>query len=247
MEIPNLYVPATRLPLKSHRPPQPFGKTDYKHIQTPGVPYISPETVGHLNSDDLIYAVHPRERYEPPNNTDDPSIVHLPDWYTDNQDDKIKIVCPLSTGRQGAQAVLCEVLRALDVLWKKMGHKSNDLPRKVVAKISDPLHYRGHIDPVAEADREYAQEAAAYIQLHGKRDTKVYTDKPDLVPKFYGTWTTDITFNHFRKTGMSAKDRAKTLKAEASKRKLFDAAVAAAKNGDSSSKQSKLSPHSGKL
>lgn len=227
MEFPPLYANATKLSLKSHRPPEPFGKTGYKHFKTPGVPEISPATVGHLNQRDLIYALHPRERYEP-------SIMPMPGWFIDNQQTTIKIVGKLSSNDQGAQVFICQVLRTPDVLWKKMGYKTHDLPRKVVAKIFDPLHYHGYVDPVAEADREYAQEAAAYAQLHDKRDTKTYMDKPDLAPQFYGTWTTDITFDHFRKNVMSSAAKQQKLKAEGKKRKQFNANAAAAKNSDPS-------------
>ncbi|KAH7358808.1 hypothetical protein B0T11DRAFT_330557 [Plectosphaerella cucumerina] len=234
MEFHPLYANATELSLKSHRPPEPFGKTGYKHVKTPGVLDISPATVGHLNQKDLIYALHPRERYEP-------SIMPMPSWFIDNQQTIIKIVGQLSSNDQGAQVVICQVLHTPDVLWKKMGYKTHDLPRKVVAKIFDPLHYHGYVDPVAEADREYAQEAAAFVHLHDKRDTKTYTDKPDLVPHFYGTWTMDITFDHFRKNVMSSAARQQKLKAEGEKRKQFDAAVAAAANNNGDpSQQPKL-------
>ncbi|KAH7366963.1 hypothetical protein B0T11DRAFT_325266 [Plectosphaerella cucumerina] len=216
MSVVQLYTRGIILPLRSHRPPEPFGKPDYKHPKTPSVKDLAPEDVSHLSYNEITFARHPRERHEP-------SIVPLPSWFPYNQTARVKIEYRLSCTSEGAQVVLCSVLEPDPDVWKKMGHAC---PKKVVAKIFDPLYYRNTHDMVDAADREYAQEAAAYIHLHGHRMDKnrTYLDKPDIVPGFFGTWTTDVTRAHLRKSFMSLKDKKKTKKKEAYERKLFDEA-----------------------
>lgn len=78
--------------------------------------------------------------------------------------------------------------------------------RPPASRTYDPVHYFNNPDMVAEADRQYAQEAAAYFRLH--RRMCMYAEKPQLAPKFYCTWTTCITrdrlVEHF---GNKEKDR----------------------------------------
>ncbi|KAH6684904.1 hypothetical protein F5X68DRAFT_276952 [Plectosphaerella plurivora] len=206
--------PGIALPLRSHRPTEPFGKRDYRHPETSEVEAITPEDVGNLSYDEITFARHPRERHKP-------SILPLPEWFADNQTAKLSIECMLSVGSYGAKVVLCSVDNAPKAAWEKMGQ---DCPELIVAKIFDPLNYNDTPDPVAAADREYAQEAAAYFRMHSERLAKnpAYMDKPDLVPGFYGTWTTDITRDHLRKSFMSPHHKKKTKKKEALARKKFE-------------------------
>jgi hypothetical protein len=234
-DTPDLWGENIHLPITSHRPPEPFGSTSYKHAKTPGVTDISPETVGHLLHNEFTFARHPRERHEP-------SLFPMPDWFIDNQTANLRIVDTLSTDKRGAQVVLCDVYPAPTELWKRMGHSvSPSAKAQVVAKIFDPLHYDSP-DTVAEADLEYAQEAAAYIHMHGQRKEPTYANKPNLVPRFYGTWTTDVTLNHIRKSFVPTALRKDIKSQEAKDRAAFDAAAAAAKEAGASSQTTKLEP-----
>ncbi|KAH6662668.1 hypothetical protein F5X68DRAFT_266151 [Plectosphaerella plurivora] len=230
-ELVNLYDTCIHLPITTHRPPVPFGKKDYKEESTPGVADMSSEAIEGLSYDEVTFARHPRERHE--------HAGDLPDWFSDNQTATLKIVCPISTSTWGARVVLCEVKSPAVAFWRKMGHK---IPTMVVAKIFDPLYYRDCPDMVAEADREYAHEAAAYMHLHDHRQHPSYANKPGLVPRFYGTWTTDITTEHLRKSFMSKPLRKATAAREAKNRAAFDAAVLAAKPSGSSSQTTTLAP-----
>jgi hypothetical protein len=119
-----------------------------------------------------------------------------------------------------------------------MGQETPDM---IVAKIFDPLHYFDCDDRVAEADREYAAEAAAYMHLHGQRHTKAY--KPGFVPQYFGSWTTDITLSHLEKLFMSEAEKKATAKKEAQARAAFDAEVAASiKAADSPAEPAGVGP-----
>lgn len=176
------YVSGTILKLTSHRPPEPFGADIYKQPQTPGEtgPYIDEDGIGRVN---YVFSQSPRERYEPAN-------VPMPDWFQADQA-SLCVEAVLSFDEEGAQTVLCSVVGKSPSMWKKMGHDSN--PKLLIAKFFDPLHYQHGV--VEEADQQYAHEAAAYYQIHARRQHPVFKAKPGLVPKFYGSWTTTVLRN----------------------------------------------------
>jgi hypothetical protein len=204
-DLPKLYAIGVELPIASHRPPEPFGKAVYKHVNMPGVPDISQETINQPGDNELTIARHPRER-----DRHAPAMFPMPGWFMEDQKATLEIVCPISHGKWGPQVVLCEVIKPPGNLWKKMGQ---EIPELVVANIFDPLHYYHCDDRVAGANREYAAEAAAYMHLHDQRHTKAY--KPGFVPQYFGSWTADITLNHLRKRFMSEDDKQATAKTEA--------------------------------
>lgn len=167
--------------------------------QTPGVKDLMQEDIAHIkNESDVLFANHPRERHE--------GSTKLPSWFP-KDDDKhsisIKVLCGLSLGEAGAQVALCSVKSSSKQMRKALGYKK--APKKVVAKIFDPMHYYRNPDMVAEADPEYAQEAAAYILLHDEK--RRYQDKPHLVPNLHGTWTTNVTKDHLRKAFTDSKSK----------------------------------------
>ncbi|KAH6673999.1 hypothetical protein F5X68DRAFT_194034 [Plectosphaerella plurivora] len=75
-----------------------------------------------------------------------------------------------------------------------MGHLPSDhLSKFIVAKVFDPLYYpkatpwNSHMDVVSLAEKAFAHEAAAYMELHhGRKENPVVND---FVPKFYGTFS----------------------------------------------------------
>jgi hypothetical protein len=76
-----------------------------------------------------------------------------------------------------------------------MGWHEDGFPR-IVAKAFDPLYFPPittasrngiRLDVVSLADKQYAHEAAAYIEIHGSREEHSVVD--DSTPKFYGTFT----------------------------------------------------------
>ncbi|KAH6679919.1 hypothetical protein F5X68DRAFT_234442 [Plectosphaerella plurivora] len=106
--------------------------------------------------------------------------------------------------------IMDESVYFLDIIEIGLRNSSNDLPIScydgrsnvidrslVIEKFKEAcsklnLHY-DIFDEVASADQEYSQEAAACTRLHNNRNQTTYTEKPDFVPGFYGTWTTQIT------------------------------------------------------
>ncbi|KAH6685011.1 hypothetical protein F5X68DRAFT_210498 [Plectosphaerella plurivora] len=182
VEMPHPFAPGTILKLKSHAPPHPFGKPHYRHQTTPGVDKLTPQP----SFDELLFARHPRERH------DDPEVPPQPEWFNEDQTARLKIIHELSQSGMDAQVVVCKVLKA-PKMWKEMEYKKS--PKRLVAKIYDPLRYCSP-DVVAKADAAYAQEAAAYFQLHSHLEHPTLQKKPDLAPRFYGTWTTDIRRQH---------------------------------------------------
>lgn len=186
------YVCGTTLHLRSHRPPQPFGDADYKAPFNRD-PLVNPSSeMKKYRPRDYVFTKLSRERAE--NST-------LPDFatpYFDTEDSlRLKISKTIAVhSERGPQVVLCDVQTKPSKYWANMGYQPADRPSQVVAKIFDPLHwpdldprlpFKRLIDLVSAADKAYAQEAVAYMELHhAQKSNNLITG---FVPKFYGTWT----------------------------------------------------------
>lgn len=187
----NTYATGNMLVVTSHRPPDPFGEDHYKQPTTPGFIDVDQDELDELDQIDFVFARAPRERHEPGN-------VMTPTWFQDDQTFSLEVEAVLSTQKNGATTALCSVHGTPPPMWKEMGHEK--MPESLIAKFYDPLHYpyqsdmnfRERIDVVAAADRDYAHEAAVYYQLHARRQHSAYMKRPNMVPKFYGTWTTTL-------------------------------------------------------
>jgi serine/threonine protein kinase len=114
---------------------------------------------------------------------------------TQGHEASLRIVEGKAIGRaKGAQVFLCEVQTTPSEYWKAMGWTDSHFPTKVIAKIFDPLYYPTispyggeRLDLVSWADKQFAHEAAAYIEIHGHRQEHPIID--DITPNFFGTFT----------------------------------------------------------
>ena len=188
---------------------------EYTSTRRPPASRISPPRLSAIYRTTIIHSlVTPARGTNPP-------LFPLPDWLSDdNETATLKIMGRKSTSALGAQVVWCEV--EVSIATRLM--KRRKIPKVVVAKIFDPAYYLDSPDNVAAADREYAQEAAAYITLHSHTldSSPSAVKKPGLAPKFYGTWTTDVTADHLIKPWLSTTKRKKTIAQEAKDRAAFD-------------------------
>lgn len=184
-----LYAPGTLLKLATHQPPQPFGDSVYKPPFNRDPLNDEQKILKTRSPRDHVFMRLPRER------TDD-SI--LPDYATKyfavRDEATIRITDTLqSYDGVGAQVVICQVENMPKTYWTEMGCR--DRPKQVVAKIFDPLFYpKQHdlapwvrLDIVSMADKDYAHEAASYMELHDLRKTRPMIR--DFTPSFYGAWT----------------------------------------------------------
>lgn len=160
------YMPGFKAQIQSHVAPSPFGDGElYGPWPRGQLSYAELKTV---TQSALVVAHPPLEATRTPSDTETPSETA-----------QLTITSHISVGcGAGAQVVVCTVA------------KPSKPPFEAVAKIYDALYYRfSHSiasrprDVTAEADKDYAAEAAAYKQLTSVgRASKV-------TPAYYGSWT----------------------------------------------------------
>jgi hypothetical protein len=160
------YMPGFKVQIQSHVPPPPFGA---ERLYGPWPRrHPSDEELEFGTQSALVIAYPPLETTRPPSNTATPSETA-----------QLTIMSHISVGcAANAQLVVCTVA------------KPGKPPFEAVAKIYDALYYRfSHSmasrprDITAEADKDYATEAAAYEQL------TTIGRASKATPVYYGSWT----------------------------------------------------------
>ncbi|KAH6673985.1 hypothetical protein F5X68DRAFT_246756 [Plectosphaerella plurivora] len=204
-----LYRDGTELALSAHLPLQPFGDSD---LASPFGAFEEGNTYEYCEAADVIkgfgedyngteafvFAKSPRKA-RPENQTPTYAKHYLDVGVEDQTSAGLKVIKGLSTGAaRGAQVLLCEVMTPPKRLWDAM-----DIPRhtptlQVVAKVFDPLYYptrcrltANYNDVVYMAEKAFAYEAAAYMELHHHRKDNVVVN--DFVPQFLGTFSVTHT------------------------------------------------------
>ncbi|KAH7369284.1 hypothetical protein B0T11DRAFT_72230 [Plectosphaerella cucumerina] len=188
-----LYGPGKDLKIQFLRPFQPFGDSWYETFFDTDETYGKVEDISNMSTEDYIFTKRSRVREQAP------ALARTPEHAADylgftTEKAALRIIggLSMSTGL-GAQVLLCNVLTAPADLWKAMGFSDRDFPQRLVAKVFDPLYFpkmdswSRHNDVVSMADKAFAHEAAAYMELHHFRKVKPIID--ELVPKFYGTFS----------------------------------------------------------
>ncbi|KAH7369291.1 hypothetical protein B0T11DRAFT_338282 [Plectosphaerella cucumerina] len=187
----SLYPPSAIIQLRSHTPPQPFGDGWYKPPFNRDPTYQDPQIIAQSTPDDFVFSKMPRDR------DTDSFIPPFAQAYfgssAQEHEASLRIIKGLATGTEkGSQVFLCEVQASPSEYWKAMGY--NEFPKKVIAKIFDPLYYPTisplagqHLDIVSWADKMYAHEAGAYIEIQGHRRDHPVID--DMTPNFFGTFS----------------------------------------------------------
>lgn len=181
--------------LRSHTPYQPFGDGYYKAPFNDDPTYQDPAILALSTSEESVFSKESRDR--------DPGSL-IPPFArsymsfgagTQGHEASLRIIEGKAIGRaKGAQVFLCEVQTTPSEYWKAMGWTDSRFPTKVIAKIFDPLYYPTispyggeRLDLVSWADKQFAHEAAAYIEIHGHRQEHPIID--DMTPNFFGTFT----------------------------------------------------------
>lgn len=160
------YMPGFKAEIQSHVAPPPFGDEElYGAWPREQLSYAELTTI---TQSALVVAHPPIEATKTPSDRETPSETA-----------KLTITSHISIGcGAGAQVVVCTIA------------KPDTPPFEAVAKIYDALYYRfSHFvasqprDVTAEADRDYATEAAAYKQLTSASRAN------NVTPAYYGSWT----------------------------------------------------------
>lgn len=163
------YLPGFKAHIQSHIAPAPFGNERlYGSWPREMVSHDELET---LTQSALVLSHPPIEAMTAPSDTEVPSETA-----------QLTITSHISVGCEGgAQVAVCTVV------------KDGEPPFEAVAKIYDALYYRfSHSvasrvrDVTAEADKDYATEAAAYKQLTSAGRASQVT------PAYYGSWTFNL-------------------------------------------------------
>ncbi|KAH8742735.1 hypothetical protein F5883DRAFT_595330 [Diaporthe sp. PMI_573] len=162
------YMPGFQAHIQSHVAPAPFG-SERLYGSWPREQVSSAE-LQTLTQSALVVSHPPMEATTTPSDTEVPSEMA-----------QLTITSHIRVGcGSGAQVVVCTVA------------KDGEPPFQAVAKIYDALYYRfSHSvamlprDVTAEADKDYAAEAAAYKQLSAGRAGQV-------TPAYYGSWTFNL-------------------------------------------------------
>lgn len=160
------YLPGFQARIQSHIAPAPFG-SERLYGSWPRE-QVSSDELQTLTQSALVVSHPPMEATKAPSDTEVPSETA-----------QLTITSHISAGCEaGAQVVVCTVAR------------HGEPPFEAVAKIYDALYYRfNHSiamlprDVAAEADKDYATEAAAYKQLTSAGRAGQVT------PAYYGSWT----------------------------------------------------------
>jgi hypothetical protein len=160
------YMPGFQAHIQSHVAPAPFG-SDLLYGSWPRE-QVSRAELQTLTQSALVVSHPPMEAKMTPYDTEIPLEVA-----------QLIVTSHISVGcGSGAQVVACTVA------------KDGEPPFQAVAKIYDALYYRfSHSvamiprDVTAEADKDYAAEAAAYKQLTSAGRAGQVT------PAYYGSWT----------------------------------------------------------
>ncbi|KAH7368770.1 hypothetical protein B0T11DRAFT_296377 [Plectosphaerella cucumerina] len=201
-----LYSPGEILDLRSHLAPQPFGNSYYEAPFNRDHLYQTPEVISRSIVRNFIFEKEMRERDSMSRAT--PSAEAYLDAKGIDHKAAIQVIKHVAAGpKEGAQVLICNVPRPPGEYWRSMGWHEDDFPGTVVAKDFDPLYFPSittasrndiRLDVVSLADKQYAHEAAAYIEIHGSRGENPVVD--DSTPKFYGTFTSTIKDPNSAKT-----------------------------------------------
>ncbi|KAF9871924.1 hypothetical protein CkaCkLH20_10556 [Colletotrichum karsti] len=176
--------------LAPHSPPAAYGLPGYR--LPPGV-----------TTDDLVPSSFPDDqnleptqqafKYTPLNYDPDKQLV-------EEEKVHLKIVEILKGGlTAGIQTIVCEVIKA-PVNPEKSSLKVEDL---VVARVHDPLFSSWDYDPFfpwkpsSRADVIFANEAGIYEYMEQHN----LTGHPHLAPRFFGTWTAQMTSSNIEFRG----------------------------------------------
>lgn len=206
LEAQLLYSPGEILHLRSHLAPQPFGNSYYEAPFNRDPLYQIPEVISRSTVRDFVFEKEMRERDSMSRAA--PSAEAYSDAKVMDHKAAIQAIKHMATGpKEGAQALICNVPRPPMEYWRSMGWQEDDFPDRVVAKVFDPLHFTSittasrdiiRLDVVSLADKQYAHEAAAYIEIHGSRGENPVVD--ESTSKFYGTFTSTIKDPNSAKT-----------------------------------------------
>lgn len=195
-EVGYLYPPGKELVARVFLPFRPFDNPTYKPpFNEEGDHGKAKGDISKMSIEDYVFATTPRQQSGkelPPSHAMDYLSVHSPE-------NPVKTTLRVTGGLSmsvglGSQVLLCEVVKPPAKLWNAMGHRG--YPSVVVAKVFDPLYYpkstpwSTQTDVVSLADKAFAHEAAAYMELHHCRKKNPVIN--DFVPKFYGTFSTVI-------------------------------------------------------
>lgn len=158
------YMPGFKVQIQTHAAPPPFG--DERLYGPWPRRHISDTELETTTQSALVVSHPPLETTAPPDTRIETAQLAITSY--------IRIGCAAR-----AQLVLCTLTR-----------DDGEPPIEVVAKVFDALYYRFSYelaprprDVVAEADKDYAAEAAAYEQLASAGATGQFA------PKYYGSWT----------------------------------------------------------
>lgn len=168
------YKPGFAAQIEPHEAPPPFGdECLYDPWPRRDLSDIDFDTV----TQSALVVSHPPLETTPVTTT--ASSTGTPEVDQD-QTAQMIVTSPIRVGcESGAQIVICTVSQA------------GKQPFQAVAKIFDALYYccrrgAGPRDVTAEADKDYATEAAAYKRLADAGETGV------SAPKYYGSWTLEL-------------------------------------------------------